>query len=128
MAPLRNGRWERFALEVVKGSSAKAAMEAAGYKDRRNCTRLLKTPSIAKRISELRDTAAERTTVTLELLLEKVEEARQLAMASGQPGAAVAAIREIGVLSGLRVEKRDVRHRVATELSDEELLRIAAGG
>lgn len=71
-------------------------MDAAGYKGRRNCTRLLKMPAIAERIAELSGTAAERTVITLEHLMEKAEDVRRLAMASGQCSAAVAAIRELG--------------------------------
>lgn len=77
MPALPNGRWERFALEIAQGSSAKTAMETAGYADRRNCTRPLKTPAIAARIVELRGTAAERAVITLELLMEEAEEARR---------------------------------------------------
>jgi hypothetical protein len=49
---------------------------------------------------------AEKSGVTAESLMKEAEEARVAAMASGQHSAAVSAIREKGVLSGQRIERR----------------------
>jgi phage terminase small subunit len=45
--------------------------------------------------------------VTVESLINEAEQARRGAMAAGQYAAAIAAIKEKGVLSGQRVERRE---------------------
>jgi hypothetical protein len=50
---------------------------------------------------------AERAAVTVESLIDEAEQARYGAMEAGQYAAAVAAVKEKGVLSGKRVERRE---------------------
>jgi len=45
-------------------------------------------------------------------------------MANNQTSAAVAAIKELGILSGLRIERRENLNRSIDDLSDEELMEM----
>jgi hypothetical protein len=51
---------------------------------------------------------AERVAVTLEGLIEKASQILDLAIAEKQFSAAVVALQEVGTLSGLRIERREV--------------------
>jgi hypothetical protein len=65
-----------------------------------------------------------KTVVTAETLINEAEEARQAAMASGQNSAAVAAIKEKGILSGKRIERAEIGTPNEFEnMTDEELER-----
>lgn len=66
--------------------------------------------------------------MTLEHLIAKAEQALAIALQNQQASAAIAAIKEIGVLSGLRVEKREHMRASASDLSDDELADIARSG
>lgn len=70
MPVLFNSRHERFAQEFAKGSSAKAAYEAAGYEATGaaigiNAGRLLKNASVKARVDELQAKGAEAAGVTI---------------------------------------------------------------
>ncbi len=108
MPVLSNPRWERFAQARAKGKTATEAYEIAGFKPSdANAAHLSARPEIQGRIQELTGKAAERAVVTVESLIREVDEARELAMAINQPAAAIAAIKEKGVLSGKRVERSE---------------------
>jgi phage portal protein BeeE len=66
--------------------------------------------------------------MTLEHLIAKAEQALAIALQNQQASAAIAAIKEIGVLSGLRVEKREHARVSANDLSDDELADIVRRG
>jgi hypothetical protein len=127
---LPNHRRELFAQLLVQGFTEVEAYEKAGYKrhDGNACT-LAKHPEVQVRLEEIRgDLAANplnrtfRSGVTAESLLEEAEAVRVQAMESGQLNAAVAAIKEKGVLSGKRVERSEVGGPGEFDhLSDEEL-------
>lgn len=129
MPILSNPRHERFAQELAKGKTASEAYVDAGYKENRhNAAALAREQHIATRLQELQSRVASRVEVTLESLLREAEEVRVAAMSAGQFAPAVAAIKEKGVLSGLRVEKRENTNKQALDrLTDEELEAIAAG-
>lgn len=123
MPILANERHEKFAQLLAQGKSANESYGLAGFKPNRgNCITLKAQPKIAQRVAELQTIAAnaivkrvesqalaqhkaaEMTTDVLVNMLMRVEEqARQL----DQPAAAVAAIKEIGVLTGTRVERSE---------------------
>lgn len=112
MPILKNQRHERFAQELAKGKSQADAYNAAGYEAEGNsaeaaASRLLRNVKISERVAELQERGAKRAEVTVESLITEAEEARKLAMAIEQPSAAVAAIREKGVLSGRRIERSE---------------------
>lgn len=129
MPILINTRQELFVLKLVEGMSQTAAYAAAGFTGgTRASSYLALQPHIAARRSELLEGVAENACVTAEQLIAKATAVYQAAMEEKQLGAAVAAIREIGILSGVRVEKRAHAVRTVNEMSDEELMAIAAGG
>ncbi len=66
--------------------------------------------------------------MTIEHLIAKAEQALAIALQNQQASAAIAAIKEIGVLTGLRVEKREHLGASASDLSDDELAEIARSG
>jgi len=122
MPVLSNARYERFAHLLAQGKAAVEAYEQAGY--RRvdgNAVRLAKKPAIAGRVQELTGQEAEKAKITL---IAEAEEIRVRAMESKQFSAAIAAIREIGVLSGHRIERREIGAPGEFEaLTDDELER-----
>ena len=123
MPILSNPRHERFAHELAKGKSQAEAYEAAGFKrDDANALRLTRNDKIASRVAELLAHAAKRAEVTAESLIAEAEEIREKALAAGQYAAAVAAVKEKGVLSGVRVEKSERKSvRDVRSLPDSEL-------
>jgi phage terminase small subunit len=126
---LSNARHERFAQELAKGRSQTEAYELAGYTgDRTAASRLSTNGNIKARVQEIVGRVAERTEITLETLIGYAEEARRLALRIEQPSAVVAAVKEIGVLAGLRVEKSERKNTTdVRELTDEELNVALAG-
>ena len=129
MPVLPNPKHERFAQELAKGATADAAYVIAGYKEsRHNASTLRTNQNILDRIIEIQSRVAQRVEVTVESLIAEAEEVRALAIESGQLNAAIAAIKEKGVLSGRREEKVRVKHDDERGLSDGELSHIARSG
>jgi len=118
-----NPRHERFAQELAKGKTADEAYVLAGYKKNDgNATRLKGNERILERLGELQNRAAKRTEVTVESLIAEAEEVRRLAVEKGQLSAAIAAIKEKGVLSGKRIERSEHENtNVNYEVSDRPL-------
>jgi phage terminase small subunit len=128
MPALTNPRQELFVLKLVEGLNRTDAYKAAGFTGGQPAASYLyRQPQIAARRAELLAGVAAETGVTAARLIEKAEAAYELAMATQQPAAAIAAIKEIGILAGVRVEKRANTIRGVNELSDEELMAIARG-
>lgn len=128
MPVLANPRHERFAQELAKGKSQAEAYANAGYEPSEpNASRLTRNEKVQARVAELQERAAIRTEVTAASLIAEAEEVRQKAMMAGQFAPAIAAIKEKGVLAGVRVEKRENTNRSLASLTDEELEAIAAG-
>src|SRR5260370_32037851 len=111
MPPLDNPRWERFAQELAKGQSQTGAYLAAGYKGVKSpataASRLSTNVKILGRVRELQERGAARAEVTVESLIREAEEIRKEALAARQFSAAIAAVREKGILSGKRVERSE---------------------
>jgi phage terminase small subunit len=106
---LGNNRQERFCNFLAQGKCAVDAHELACYKrNDGNASTLLAMPHIQDRLKEIRGELARNTVVTAESLIQQAEEVRLCAMERRQFSAAIAAIREIGVLSGARIERREV--------------------
>lgn len=126
-----NPRHERFAQGLAAGKTADEAYEAAGYKPNRgNASTLKAKQNILDRVAELQGKASARAEVTLESLMQEAEDARQLAMATKQPAAAVSALTAKGKLAGLWVEKRETlnKHVDPDSIPDGELADIATAG
>ena|SRR5690242_12575524 len=119
MPILRNPRHERFAQLLAGGKSARDGYELAGYRrSDSNGAWLAKKEHIRDRIAEInRETlererttaavAAERAAVTRQSLIEMAEALYTQAKKAGQTAAAVAALKEMGVLSGIRIERSE---------------------
>lgn len=127
---LSNPRHERFAQELAKGKTADEAYVLAGYQEnRKNASRLKANEDILTRLRELQGRAANRAEVTVESLIAEAEEVRRLAVEKGQLSAAIAAIKEKGVLSGKRIERVQTRQPGEFEhMSDAELLAFLKEG
>jgi phage terminase small subunit len=108
MPVLKNPRHELFAQLLASGKTATEAHQLAGFKrDRGNASRLATDPEIHDRVQQITAVGAQRAAVTVESLISEAEQARRGAMEAGQYAAAVAAVKEKGVLSGKRVERRE---------------------
>ncbi len=123
MPILSNPRHERFAQELAKGKSQAEAYEKAGYSPcEPNASRLIRNDKVRARVTELQAPAAKRAEVTVDSLIAEAEEARVGAIAAGQFAAAVSAVKEKGVLAGVRVEKSERKNtNEPRKLSDIEL-------
>ena len=108
MPILKNPRRERIAQLLASGKTATEAHQLAGFKrDRGNASRLATDPEVRDRVQQITAVGAEHAAVTVESLIDEAEQARRGAMGAGQYAAAVAAVKEKGVLSGKRVERRE---------------------
>ena len=124
-----NEQQERFCRLIVEGKSGNEAYAAAGYKvsndatARANASRLLTNASICERIAELRKPLAAQTSVTLAWLIQQAQEVLIAAKADASHAASIAAIKELGILSGERIEQsiRTNRNITVDEYSDEDL-------
>ena len=97
-----------MALLLAQGLSAIDAYEQAGYKRHdSNSSIWARKAEISGRVSEILGKRAEKANITVESLLAEAEQCRAMAVESGQIAAAIAAIREKGVLSGKRVERSE---------------------
>lgn len=132
MPALSNAQHEAFAQACAQGASKAEAYRKAGYKTKTveaasaNAIRLLKNDKVASRVAELQREAAMKADITREWLLEQGKAILTAAMNDSSHAASVAALKELGVLSGERVEKSDntQRHNLGN-MSDDELKRIA---
>ena len=92
--------------------------------------RLLDHPSVALKVKELKSGHAKRHELTIDDLVDELEEARQAALLAESPqsSAAVSATMGKAKLLGLVVDKSDVKISSVKELTNEQLAIIAAGG
>lgn len=108
MPVLPNAKHERFAQEIAKGKSATEAYVAAGYAENRShASRLVSKGNVADRVAELQTKGAERAELTVESLIDELEEARALALELKQPAAMVAASMGKGKVAGLIIDKAE---------------------
>ena len=126
MPVLTNPRHEKFAQFLAKGEKTAAeAYDLCGYKPSRfNASKLANNPAVKQRVIQL-TTMAARVAVTADSLLDDAEQARAQAMKNGRQAAAVSAIKEKGVLSGVRIERKEVGTPGEFDHStDDELQRL----
>lgn len=132
-----NAKHERFCQAIISGMSQRDAYKAAGFRSTNDnaidacASRLLSTAKITSRIAELRKPAAKKARVTLDWLIEQAQEVLQAAKQDGSHAASIAAIKELGILTGERVETRQNLNQDindTSELSRAELVRIARAG
>jgi phage terminase small subunit len=128
---------ERFCQLIAQGKNQTDAYMEAGYKvkspevARANASRLLTNANIDARVMELRHKAAEKAEIDLAWLINKGVAILEAAEKADAYGPAVSALKEVGILTGLRIEKSDRTNRTVEDASDltrDELYRIARGG
>jgi hypothetical protein len=132
---LDNQQHELFCQKIAEGMSQTDAYEAAGYKGSRkslqdNAARLIGNDRVQARIAELRQTAAAKAEIDLQWLINKGVAILEAAEKADAYGPAVSALKEVGILTGFRVEKSDRTNRTVEDTSDltrDELYRIARG-
>jgi hypothetical protein len=119
MPTLKNSRHERMAQFLASGKTATDAYELAGYRrSNSNGAARARTEEIRTRVAEINTeslererataaAAAERAVITRQRLVEMALEARKGALEAKQYSAAVAATKEIGILSGIRIERSE---------------------
>jgi hypothetical protein len=139
--PLANHPRELFSQLLFQGFAAVDAYEKAGYKRHDgNASVLARHPEVQARLEEMRGgvekirgeqtdlpvgtrAIAARAKVTAESLVEMARRTYNHAMESKQFGAANGSIREMGVLSGVRIERAEIGTPGEFDhLSDDELL------
>ncbi len=114
MAALQNKRHELFVRYYMKTGVAAQAYIKAGYATTTrsaldvNASRLLRHAQVKLRIAELKRAMAQHTKVTLESLLQDLQQDRALARSLGQPSAAIGATQLMAKLCGLLVEKKEI--------------------
>jgi len=107
MPLLENPRHELFAHGLAEGKTADQAYVDAGFrKNRHNAAALARQKHILTRVAELQAVGAEKTAITIEYLIQKLEKAEALAERLDQPSAMVAADMGIAKLCGFLIEKR----------------------
>ena len=119
MPALKNIRRERFAQLLATGKTAKDAYALAGYKpSESNGAWLARKEEISSRVADLNNqalereqktaaVAAERAAITRQGLIERAERVYEKAVEAKQLSAATAALKEIGVLTGIRIERSE---------------------
>lgn len=111
---------EKFAQCIAKGyTQADAYREAYDCEDMvdntvyKEACLLMNNPKITERVKELKERNLEKNyDRDVRYYLEKLEEVRQKAVAEGQYSAAVSAIKEDAKISGVYVEKAEVKNNV----------------
>lgn len=126
---------ERFCQLIVQGMSQTNAYEAAGYKGSRkslqdNAARLIGNDRVQSRIAELRANAAQEAQIDLAWLIRECAATYQAAKKDAAYGPAVSALKELGILTGERIEKsvRENINRNVDEFDEAELAAIARSG
>jgi hypothetical protein len=110
MPVLKNQRHELFCQAIVKGETISKAYENAGFRpNRANAARLKANEHIGQRVLELQAAAAASCEVTVASLLNELEQARAQATTLGQLSAAVRASAEKAKISGLLIERQEVK-------------------
>lgn len=129
---LENQQHELFCQKIAEGMSQTDAYEAAGYKGSRkslqdNAARLIGNDRVQARIAELRANAAQEAQIDLAWLVRECAATYTAAKADKAYGPAVSALKELGILTGERIEKsvRENINRNVDEYDEAELLNIA---
>jgi len=114
---LSNPRHERFAAFLAEGQSASDAYVAAGYKATTSArfgahSLLQRHPEIKERatqiLTETAERAAKTTLITKEKLIDMALKLHERAFETGQLAAGGTALRELGVLTGHRIERSEI--------------------
>jgi phage terminase small subunit len=102
-----SARQRKFAQELATGKSQVEAYEEAGYKpDRGHAARLAANGSVIEEVERIHAAAARRADIDLDFLILRADSIRLRALDEGELSVALAALKELGILTGLRVERR----------------------
>lgn len=126
---------EKFAVELAAGvdDNNQPISQAEAYRRAFDCSnmtdksihetasRLAVNVKVAARVKEIRDANAQKAMITIETLLNELEEARQAALLAetAQASAAVSATMSKAKLLGMDKQIVDVTHRVVDDGSNE---------
>lgn len=125
MPVLPNPRHEAFAQALAQGKTAADAYQQAGYRQSRSAaSRLSTNVNIERRVAELQGRAAKKAEVTIESLLDELEEARAIALKEKQSSAAVSATMGKAKLTGLLIEKREHTGRNGGPIQTVDITRL----
>jgi hypothetical protein len=112
---LGNPRYERFAQGVARGKTQHEAYIWAGFSPSRKpeqvrseASKLSRRPEIAARIVYLQARQAERIGVTVDALVQELDDMLKLAKRVKHPAAGVGAILAKGKLLGLIVDRAEI--------------------
>ena len=132
---------EKFAQLVASGKNQsdayRQAYDAENMTDKtihETACEVAANPKVSARIKKLREPAVRKIELTVEKLLERFNDALELAEETDQPSAMTATLREMGKLADLYpAEKRENRNFEMTQLADRiqqgrDRLRVVDGG
>jgi len=126
--------WSQGQAYVAAGYSAKDAGQRGGSAEVCASRLLNRIKPIAERVAELQAAASKRKKITVEDIVEELEEARSLALTIQQPSAAVAATSTKARVLGLQVDKIQITHKnelgqaqSTSELAAQVILNHAKG-
>jgi hypothetical protein len=128
--PLKNVKHELFCQHVAMGKTAVQAYEFTHPGVKRstaetNGPRTLRLAQCRARVDYLTRQAAQLTETTLTSLIAMAKDTWAHSMAEKQLSAAAQAMKELGILTGHRIERRENKAvRDVRKLEDEELLEI----
>ena len=124
----------RFADLILEGKSQTQAYKDAGYKCANDnvaavsASELVRNPKVVAYIEDHRKEAAKALQIDLQWLIKKGVAILDAAEKEGAYGPAVSALKEVGILTGERVEKsqRENINRDAADLTTAELDELIA--
>jgi hypothetical protein len=110
MPILSNPKHETFAQLLAQNKTAREAYVLSGYRDNRhNAARLKSSETVRQRVCEICEAGAKTAEVTVASLLAELEDARAKATSLNQLSAAVRATAEKAKISGLLIERQEVK-------------------
>jgi hypothetical protein len=112
-----NARQERFCLFLVEGLPQSRAYIEAGYIARGNAaeveaSKMVRLPKVVARVAELQALAAQRSAVTIDILVGELDDMLRLAHECENPSAGVSAVMGKAKLLGLVVDRAEVASTV----------------
>jgi phage terminase small subunit len=118
-------RQKLFALRVHRGEPPYRAYVSAGFKpDEGHPYRLAGNGRVQQYLSELGASLMKRHNVTVDSLIEELEEARTNAKQAKQPSAEVSAIVAKARLAGLLIDKKEVKNTGIEDMNTEQLIAL----
>jgi hypothetical protein len=127
---------KRFADLVLQGKNQTDAYKQAGYKCANDnvaavsASELVRNPKVVAYMTEHRQEAAQALHIDLQWLITKGVAILEAAEKEGAYGPAISALKEVGILTGERIEKsqRENINRNVDEFDETELVTIARSG